>query len=122
MIRDRYDPVQLFDLVPQLQFQFEPELAELDRLLDDDVLFQQVKADLAQRFPKSLVTGRLSTPVEVILRMLIIKHLHGWSAAATMGKRGWNGGSAWASLRTTSAPSAESSPGGAPPERAGRRG
>jgi IS5 family transposase len=79
MIRDRYDPVQLFDLVPQLQLQFEPELAELDRLLDDDVLFQQVKADLAQRFPKSLVTGRLSTPVEVILRMLIIKHLHGWS-------------------------------------------
>jgi IS5 family transposase len=79
MIRDRYDPVQLFDLVPQLQLQLEPELAELDRLLDDDVLFQQVKADLAQRFPQSLVTGRLSTPVEVILRMLIIKHLQGWS-------------------------------------------
>jgi transposase, IS5 family len=79
MIRDRYDPVQLFDLVPQLALQFEPELAELDRLLDDDVLFQQVKADLARRFPQSLVTGRLSTPVEVILRMLIIKHLYGWS-------------------------------------------
>jgi transposase, IS5 family len=79
MIRDRYDPVQLFDLVPQLQLQFEPELAELDRLLEDEILFQQVKADLARRFPKSLVTGRLSTPVEVILRMLIIKHLHGWS-------------------------------------------
>jgi transposase, IS5 family len=79
MIRDRYDPLQLFDLVPQLQLQFEPELAELDQLLDDDALFQQVKADLARRFPQSLVTGRLSTPVEVILRMLIIKHLHAWS-------------------------------------------
>jgi hypothetical protein len=39
MIRDRYDPVQLFDLVPQLQLQFDPELAELDQLLDDEVLF-----------------------------------------------------------------------------------
>jgi transposase, IS5 family len=83
MIRDRYDPVQLFDLVPQLQLQFEPELAELDRLLDDAVLFQQVKNDLAQRCPKSRVTGRLSTPVEVILRMLIVKHLYQWSYEAT---------------------------------------
>lgn len=79
MIRDRYDPVQLFDLVPQLQLQFEPELAMLDRLLDDEVLFQQVKADLARRAPKNRQTGRPSTPVEVILRMLIIKHLHHWS-------------------------------------------
>jgi hypothetical protein len=64
MIRDRYDPVQLFDLVPLLHLQFEPELAAVDRLLDDEVLFQQVKADLARRFPKSRVTGRSSTPVE----------------------------------------------------------
>jgi IS5 family transposase len=83
MIRDRYDPVQLFDLIPQLHLQFEPEFAELDQLLDDEVLFQQVKDDLARRAPKSRVTGRPSTPVEVILRMLIIKHLHHWSYADT---------------------------------------
>jgi transposase, IS5 family len=83
MIRDRYDPVQLFDLVPQLQLQFEPELAELDRLLEDEILFQQVKADLARRFPQSTVTGRPSTPVEVILRMLMVKHLHDWSYEET---------------------------------------
>jgi hypothetical protein len=68
--------VQLFELVPQLQLQFEPELAELNRLLDDELSFQEVKDDLAHRFPKSRVTGCLSTPAEVILRMLIIKHLH----------------------------------------------
>lgn len=79
MIRDRYDPVQLFDLVPQLGLQFEPELVELDQVLDDEVLFQQVKADLARRFPRSTVTGRPSTPVEVILRMLIVQHLYHWS-------------------------------------------
>ncbi len=76
MIHDRYDPVQLFDLVPQLQLHFEPELAELDPLLDDEVLFQQVKADLMRRCSKSTVTRRPSTLVDVILRRVIIKHLY----------------------------------------------
>ena len=83
MIRDRYDPMQLFDLVPQLQLRFEPELAELDRLLEDDRLFQQVKADLARRCPKTTVTGRPGTPVEVVLRLLVVKHLYGWSYEQT---------------------------------------
>src|SRR5712692_8407368 len=76
MIIDRYDPVRLFDLVPQLQLELEPELAGLDRLLDDDVLFQRVKADLARRAPLSLVHGRHATPVEVILRMLVVRRLY----------------------------------------------
>ena len=79
MLRDRYAPVQLFDLVPALQLRFEPELAELDRLLDDDQLFQQVKTDLARRRPHTLQTGRPSTPVEVILRLLVVQHLYQWS-------------------------------------------
>jgi IS5 family transposase len=83
MIRDRYDPLDLFALVPQLQLQFEPELAVMDRLLDDDALFQHVKADLAQRRPQSAVTGRPATPVEVILRLLVVKHLYGWSYEQT---------------------------------------
>src|SRR6266436_10369377 len=79
MLRDRYAPVQLFDLVPALALRFEPELAELDRLLEDDQLFQQVKADLARRRPHTLQTGRPSTPVEVILRLLVVQHLYQWS-------------------------------------------
>jgi hypothetical protein len=47
MIVDRYDPINLFELVPKLNFQFEPELAQLDQLLDDNVLFERVKADLS---------------------------------------------------------------------------
>ena len=39
MIVDRYDPINLFELVPKLELQFEPELKELNRLLDDDELF-----------------------------------------------------------------------------------
>ncbi len=79
MIIDRYDPVNLFNLVPQLQLEMEPELAALDKLLDDDVLFQRVKADLSRRYPQSMRRGRCSTPVEVILRMLAVQHLYDWS-------------------------------------------
>ena len=75
MIRDRYEPVCLFALVPDLRLGFEPELAALDRLLDDDVVFQAVEAGLARRRPKSPVTGRPSTPVEAILRLPVVKHL-----------------------------------------------
>jgi transposase, IS5 family len=83
MLRERYTPLNLFDLVPALSMALDPVLTQLDRLLDDDTLFQAVKADLAHRFPRTLIDGRPSTPVEVILRMLVVKHLYGWSYEAT---------------------------------------
>src|SRR5205823_255995 len=72
MIIDRYDPMDLFALVPQLKLKLEPVLAALDGLLDDDALVRGVKADLARRAPQSLSRGRHATPVEVILRMLVV--------------------------------------------------
>jgi transposase, IS5 family len=83
MLRERYAPMNLFDLVPTLSMALDPVLTQLDRLLDDDTLFQTVKADLAGRFPRTLRDGRPSTPVEVILRLLVVKHLYGWSYEAT---------------------------------------
>ena len=83
MIVDRYDPINLFEMVPKLELEFEPELAQLDELLDDDVLFERVKADLIQRYPNSGRLGRHSTPVEVILRMLVVKRLYGFSYEQT---------------------------------------
>jgi IS5 family transposase len=83
MLRDRVAPVDLFALAPQLALEFEPVLARLDRLLDDDTLFAAVRTDLARRWPKTLVTGRPSTPVEVVLRLLVVKRLYGWSYAET---------------------------------------
>jgi hypothetical protein len=79
MIVDRYDPVNLFELIPKLDLEFEPELAHLDRLLDDDELFNLVKADLLKRYPNSGRLGRHSTPVEVVLRMLVVKRLYNFS-------------------------------------------
>ena len=75
MLRDRYEPMNLFDLVPALGMQLDPVLLQLDQLLDDDALFQAVKADLAKRFPRTLSDGRPATPIEVILRLLVVKHL-----------------------------------------------
>ena len=83
MLRDRSEPVDLFALVPALELRFEPELAELDQLLEDDQIFQQIKADLSRRRPHTTETGRPSTPVEVILRLLVVQHLYAWSYAQT---------------------------------------
>jgi len=79
MLRDRYDPMNLFDLVPALSMELDPVLTRLDQLLDDDTLFQAVKADLATRHPRTLIDGRPATPVEVVLRLLVVKHLYHWS-------------------------------------------
>ncbi len=83
MIVDRYEPVNLSELIPQLRLEMEPEMAALDRLLDDDDIFLRVKADLSKRHPNSSRLGRRSTPVEVILRMLIVRRLYDWSFEAT---------------------------------------
>jgi transposase, IS5 family len=83
MIVDRYDPINLFELVPKLKLEMEPELAQLDGLLDDDVIFERVRADLRGRYPNSARLGRHSTPAEVILRMLVVKRLYGFSYEQT---------------------------------------
>ena len=57
MLRDRYDPMNLFAYIPTLSMQMDPVLTQMDTLLDDDVLFQAVKADLSKRFPKRPVTA-----------------------------------------------------------------
>jgi IS5 family transposase len=83
MIVDRYEPINLLELIPQLRLEMEPELARLDRLLDDDEIFLRIKADLSKRRPNSARLGRRSTPVEVILRMLVVRRLYDWSFEAT---------------------------------------
>lgn len=79
MIVNRHESLDLFALLPELRLEMEPELAELDRWLEDDTLFSRVRADLARRYPNFETLGRPSTPVEVILRMLVVKRLYDWS-------------------------------------------
>ncbi len=83
MLVDRYAEEDVFARVPEVAATTDPVLRHLDRLLDEDVLLSQVKADLARRHPRTLLCGRHSTPVEVILRLLIVKHLYHWSFQET---------------------------------------
>ena len=83
MLRNRYDRTDLFALVPQLGLHFEPQLDQLDRLLDDDAIVDRLRDDLARRYPRTRSHGRPSTPVEVILRMLVVMRLYSWSYAQT---------------------------------------
>ncbi len=76
MLVDRYEPEDVFARVPEVAAQTDPVLKELDRLLEDDELYRQVRSDLGKRYRFTLVHGRHSTPVEVILRMLICKHVY----------------------------------------------
>lgn len=83
MLIDRYPPEDVFARVPELADQTDPVLVQLDRLLDDDRLYQQVRADLVHRYRLTAIHGRHSTPAEVLLRLLVVRHLYGWSFEET---------------------------------------
>ena len=61
----------------------EPALARLDQLLADERLMEAVAVRMAKRRPRSRTHGRPGTPVEVALRMLVLKRLRGWSFEET---------------------------------------
>ena len=75
--------MNLLPLVSALSLVLDPGLTQLDRRLDDASLFQAGQADLRRRFPRTLIDGRPSPPVEVILRMRVVTHLDGWRDEAT---------------------------------------
>ncbi len=79
MLIDCYAREDVFAPVPKLAEEIDPVLRKLDSLLDNDALYQQVRSDFGKRYRATLVHGRHSTPVEVLLRMLILKHLYQWS-------------------------------------------
>jgi IS5 family transposase len=83
MLRDRYEVDAFFMRIQTLTSEMEPELAQIDAILDDEAIFQMIKRDMSQRYPQTPQTGRASTPVEVILRMLVVKRLFGFSYAQT---------------------------------------
>jgi IS5 family transposase len=65
------------------QFELDPKLIEMDRLLDDPKLVLQVSNDLMRSSPQAAWNGRPSTPVEVTLRISVARRLMGWSYATT---------------------------------------
>jgi len=58
---------------------WEPWMRHADRALEDDALLLIVQQELAKRCKKSKTRGRKATPAEVVLRMLLLKHVRDWS-------------------------------------------
>src|SRR5246127_1431714 len=50
-----------------------------DQLLGDPEIVAAVYEALAQRHPQSRKRGRPATPAEVVLRLLVLKHMRNWS-------------------------------------------
>ncbi len=58
---------------------YEAWMRQADRVLDDPQILAPVYEALAQRCPKSRSRGRKGAPAEVVLRLLVLKHIRNWS-------------------------------------------
>ena len=54
-------------------------MTHADQVLEDEQLVSAVYDALARRSPKSRTRGRRGTPAEVVLRLLLLKHIRNWS-------------------------------------------
>ena len=80
MVRRRKQDRSLFEvLLPDSDKLWPAWLKRIDTLLEDEAVIDTVASGLEQRWPQSRTRGREGTPAEVVLRMLILKHLHDWS-------------------------------------------
>jgi len=57
----------------------EPWMIYSDGALNDDQLLEIVRQALSQRCTRSKTRGRPATPAEVVVRMLLLKHIYNWS-------------------------------------------
>lgn len=58
---------------------WEPWMVEADRLLDDEDLIDVVFEAQGHRHAHSATRGRVQTPAETVLRLLLLKHVRNWS-------------------------------------------
>ena len=66
------------DTVVHLQ---EVWMRHADAILDDDDVVSAVYEALTKRHPKSRTRGRRGAPAEMVVRLLVLKHLRNWSYA-----------------------------------------
>src|SRR3984885_13933616 len=81
MIRTRHHQPSLWTgvLAEEVDDLWEPWMRTADHLLDDKKLIERVFEAQARRWLKSRTRGRRQTPAEVVLRLLILKHVRDWS-------------------------------------------
>jgi IS5 family transposase len=60
---------------------WEDWMRHVDKVLEDRPLLKVVYDALASRWTNSLTRGRKGTPVDVVIRLLVLKHMRNWSYA-----------------------------------------
>ena len=80
MVRRRQRERSLFEvLLPDGHKLWPDWLRKIDTLLEDEAVIEVVAKGLEARWPHSRRRGRPGTPAEIVIRMLILKHLFDWS-------------------------------------------
>jgi transposase, IS5 family len=80
MVRRRQRERSLFEvLLPDGHKLWPDWLRKIDTLLEDEAVIEVVAQALEARWPQSRRRGRPGTPAEIVIRMLILKHLFDWS-------------------------------------------
>lgn len=62
---------------------WEPWMRQADQALQDDQMLEIIQQELSKRCQKSKTRGRPATTAEVVLRMLLLKHMRDWSYEET---------------------------------------
>ena len=80
MVQRRQRERSLFEvLLPDGHKLWPDWLRKMDTLLEDEAVIEVVAHALEARWPQRRRRGRPGTPAEVVIRMLILKHLFNWS-------------------------------------------
>jgi len=81
MIRLRHQQPSLWEGVwaEEVGDLWEPWMRAADGLLEDDELLTKVFEAQGRRWKQSRRRGRLQTPAEVLLRLMLLKHVRNWS-------------------------------------------
>jgi IS5 family transposase len=58
---------------------WEPWMRQADQVLEDEQLINKVYEALLKRRPKSRTRGRRGVAAEIVLRMMLLKHIRNWS-------------------------------------------
>jgi len=52
-------------------------MKQADEILDDEELINTVYEALRRRHPQSATRGRMGTPAEIVIRLMVLKHVRG---------------------------------------------
>ena len=81
MVQLRYNQTSLGEVffAREAETLMEAWMKEADQILEDEVLLELVYERLGRRYPLSRRRGRKATPAEVVMRLMVLKHVRHWS-------------------------------------------